>query len=72
MGIFSFGKKEDDAPPRRGSRSGARAVRTERVERRPRRTERPDTDALLLDPTLPEKHARAGASSARSRSSSPR
>ncbi len=55
MGIFSFGKKEDDAPPRRGSRSGARAVRTERVERRPRRTERPDTDALLLDPTLPEK-----------------
>lgn len=55
MGIFSFGKKEDDAPSRRGSRSGARAVRTERVERRPRRTERPDTDALLLDPTLPEK-----------------
>ncbi|NRD84014.1 sporulation protein [Burkholderia pseudomallei] len=30
-------------------------MRTERVERRPRRTERPDTDALLLDPTLPEK-----------------
>lgn len=55
MGIFSFGKKEDDAPPRRGSRSGARTVRTERVERRSRRTERPDTDALLLDPTLPEK-----------------
>ncbi|ABC35635.1 sporulation related domain protein [Burkholderia thailandensis USAMRU Malaysia  len=55
MGIFSFGKKEDDAPPRRGSRSGTRAVRTERVERRSRRTERPDTDALLLDPTLPEK-----------------
>ncbi|MHA7185156.1 SPOR domain-containing protein, partial [Burkholderia pseudomallei] len=25
------------------------------MERRPRRTERPDTDALLLDPTLPEK-----------------
>ncbi|KVD78886.1 sporulation protein [Burkholderia sp. ABCPW 14] len=55
MGIFSFGKKDDDAPQRRGSRSGARTVRTERVERRPRRTERPDTDALLLDPTLPEK-----------------
>ncbi|AGK50120.1 sporulation related domain protein [Burkholderia thailandensis MSMB121] len=55
MGIFSFGKKEDDAPQRRGARSGARAVRTERVERRSRRTERPDTDALLLDPTLPEK-----------------
>ncbi|AOJ05149.1 MULTISPECIES: SPOR domain-containing protein [Burkholderia] len=55
MGIFSFGKKDDDAPQRRGSRSGARTVRTERVERRSRRTERPDTDALLLDPTLPEK-----------------
>ncbi|WP_323119789.1 SPOR domain-containing protein [Burkholderia alba] len=56
MGIFSFGKKDDDAPPRRGSRTGSsRSVRSERVERRPRRTERPDTDALLLDPTLPEK-----------------
>ncbi|MBP0609368.1 MULTISPECIES: SPOR domain-containing protein [Burkholderia] len=59
MGIFSFGKKDDDAPPRRGGRTGAsrnvRTERTERVERRSRRTERPDSDALLLDPTLPEK-----------------
>jgi DedD protein len=57
MGIFSFGKKDDDAPTRRGGRTGAasRNVRTERVERRSRRTERPETDALLLDPTLPEK-----------------
>ncbi|MBU9308300.1 SPOR domain-containing protein [Burkholderia multivorans] len=56
MGIFSFGKKDDDAPTRRGGRTGAsRTVRTERVERRSRRTERPESDALLLDPTLPEK-----------------
>lgn len=56
MGIFSFGKKDDDAPPRRGARTGTtRNVRTERVERRSRRTERPESDALLLDPTLPEK-----------------
>ncbi|MDF3082913.1 SPOR domain-containing protein [Burkholderia sola] len=59
MGIFSFGKKDDDAPPRRDGRTGAsrnvRTERTERVERRSRRTERPESDALLLDPTLPEK-----------------
>ncbi|MDS0793690.1 sporulation protein, partial [Burkholderia pseudomultivorans] len=59
MGIFSFGKKDDDAPVRRGGRTGAsrnvRTERTERVERRSRRTERPESDALLLDPTLPEK-----------------
>ncbi|RQR58523.1 sporulation protein [Burkholderia sp. Bp9126] len=59
MGIFSFGKKDDDAPTRRGGRTGAsrnvRSERTERVERRSRRTERPESDALLLDPTLPEK-----------------
>ncbi|MBJ9733004.1 SPOR domain-containing protein [Burkholderia cenocepacia] len=59
MVIFSFGKKDDDAPPRRGGRTGAsrnvRTERTERVERRSRRTERPESDALLLDPTLPEK-----------------
>ncbi|WP_414447916.1 SPOR domain-containing protein [Burkholderia sp. 22PA0099] len=57
MGIFSFGKKkDDDAPPRRGSRSGSsRAARGERPERRTRRAERPESDALLLDPTLPEK-----------------
>jgi DedD protein len=56
MGIFSFGKK-DDTPTRRGANtSSTRAARGERVERRAtRRTERPDADAMLLDPTLPEK-----------------
>jgi DedD protein len=56
MGIFSFGKK-DDAPTRRGANtSSTRATRGERVERRTRRTERTvDADAMLLDPTLPEK-----------------
>ncbi|MEX3628227.1 MAG: SPOR domain-containing protein [Burkholderia sp.] len=55
MGIFSFGKKkDDDAPSRRGSQSGSQAVRSERVERRTRRAERP-SDAMMLDPTLPEK-----------------
>lgn len=56
MGIFSFGKK-DDAPSRRGvNTSSNRAARGERVERRTRRTERTvDADAMLLDPTLPEK-----------------
>lgn len=56
MGIFSFGKK-DDAPSRRGANtSSTRAARNERVERRTRRTERTvDADAMLLDPTLPEK-----------------
>lgn len=51
MGLFSFGKK-DDAPRRRGGNA-----RSERVERRTRRTERTagDADAMLLDPTLPEK-----------------
>src|ERR1700754_2900966 len=60
MGIFSFGKK-DDAPNRRGANStssrSSRSERAERVERRTRRAERPagDADAMLLDPTLPEK-----------------
>ena len=64
MGIFSFGKK-DDASTRRGAPSGSsRGTRTEskgtafgaRVERRSRRTDRAgDADAMLLDPTLPEK-----------------
>ncbi|WP_250473450.1 SPOR domain-containing protein [Caballeronia sp. GAFFF1] len=56
MGLFSFGKKDDaraasdaysDSP--RGSRH------TVRTERRTRRTDRPDADAMMLDPTLPEK-----------------
>jgi DedD protein len=62
MGIFSFGKK-DDAPTRRGANTSSsrgnraeRAERAERVERRTRRTDRSgDADAMLLDPTLPEK-----------------
>jgi len=56
MGLFSFGKK-DDAPSRRGANSStSKAARSERVERRTRRTERAgDADAMLLDPTLPEK-----------------
>jgi len=56
MGIFSFGKK-DDAPTRRGANSSSsKATRGERVERRTRRTERSsEADAMLLDPTLPEK-----------------
>ncbi|CAH2788502.1 MAG: Septum-associated cell division protein DedD [uncultured Paraburkholderia sp.] len=58
MGIFSFGKK-DDAPSRRGANtSSTRAARGERVERRTRRTRRTErsvADAMLLDPTLPEK-----------------
>jgi DedD protein len=60
MGIFSFGKK-DDASNRRGAptsskRGSSSADRSERVERRTRRAERAgDADAMLLDPTLPEK-----------------
>src|SRR5476649_1834526 len=56
MSFFSFGKK-DDAPSGRDtysdSPSGSR--QTVRTERRTRRTERPDADAMMLDPTLPEK-----------------
>ncbi len=58
MGFFSFGKK-DDAPRRRGaatesSRSGG--ALEGREARRSRRSERTgDADAMLLDPTLPEK-----------------
>ncbi|MEX3581478.1 MAG: SPOR domain-containing protein [Burkholderia sp.] len=55
MGIFSFcKKKDDDAPSRRGSKSGSQAVRSQRFERRTRRAERP-SDARMLDPTLLEK-----------------
>lgn len=58
MGFFSFGKK-DDAPRRRSAaskpaRSGA--ALEGREARRTRRSERAgDADAMLLDPTLPEK-----------------
>ena len=66
MGIFSFGKK-DEAPARRGSNSGSNRRSNEgssnrrsnegvRVERRSRRPDRSgDAEAMLLDPTLPEK-----------------
>ncbi|WP_206957193.1 SPOR domain-containing protein [Trinickia acidisoli] len=59
MGFFSFGKK-DDAPRRRSA--GTRSTRSGgassevREARRSRRSERAgDADAMLLDPTLPEK-----------------
>ncbi|HZZ11406.1 MAG TPA: SPOR domain-containing protein [Paraburkholderia sp.] len=56
MGIFSFGKKDDAANRRGANTSSPRAARGERVERRTRRTERTvEADAMLLDPTLPEK-----------------
>jgi len=59
MGIFSFGKK-DDAPRRRGADTGStttrRSSQNTRVERRSRRPDRTrDAEAMLLDPTLPEK-----------------
>ncbi|MGH8779592.1 SPOR domain-containing protein [Paraburkholderia sp.] len=59
MGIFSFGKK-DDAPTRRSAQSSSsrntRGESARGTERRTRRTERSgDADAMLLDPTLPEK-----------------
>ncbi|WP_153102259.1 SPOR domain-containing protein [Paraburkholderia hayleyella] len=58
MGLFSSGKKED-VPVRRGNRSGTGADASgERLERRSRRTgagAASEADALLLDPTLPEK-----------------
>jgi DedD protein len=56
MGLFSFGSK-DDAPSGRDAYSDSpRGSRqTVRTERRTRRSDRPDADAMMLDPTLPEK-----------------
>jgi DedD protein len=56
MGLFSFGSK-DEAPSERDAYSDSpRGSRqTVRTERRTRRSERPDADAMMLDPTLPEK-----------------
>lgn len=58
MGFFSFGKK-DDAPRRRGASAGSTrggGTSEAREGRRSRRSERAgDADAMLLDPTLPEK-----------------
>jgi len=59
MGIFSFGKKDDAAPRRRGAEAGSgwrNSSEGSRVERRSRRSDRSgDAEAMLLDPTLPEK-----------------
>lgn len=58
MGLFSFGKKDDAAPRRRGAEAGSnrRSSQSTRVERRSRRPDRSgDAEAMLLDPTLPEK-----------------
>ncbi|RQH05664.1 SPOR domain-containing protein [Paraburkholderia dinghuensis] len=58
MGLFSFGKKDDTAPRRRGAEAGSerRSSQGTRVERRSRRPDRSsDAEAMLLDPTLPEK-----------------
>jgi DedD protein len=54
MGLFSFGKK-DDSGRDAYSDSGRGTRQTVRTERRTRRTERTDADAMMLDPTLPEK-----------------
>jgi DedD protein len=56
MGLFSFGSK-DDAPSGRDaySDSSRGSRQTVRTERRTRRSDRPDADAMMLDPTLPEK-----------------
>jgi DedD protein len=56
MSFFSFGKK-DDAPSSRDAysdspRGSRQTVRTERLTRR---SERTDADAMMLDPTLPER-----------------
>ncbi|MCG1055238.1 SPOR domain-containing protein [Mycetohabitans sp. B5] len=51
MGLFSFGSKDDAGPSR--TTAGSRAARTSRREQRAER--RSDPDAMLLDPTLPEK-----------------
>ncbi|MDR5839270.1 SPOR domain-containing protein [Caballeronia sp. LZ034LL] len=54
MGLFSFGKK-DDSGRDAYSDSGRGSRQTVRTERRTRRSERTDADAMMLDPTLPEK-----------------
>jgi DedD protein len=56
MGLFSFGKKDDATSGREAYSDSPRGSRqTVRTERRTRRTERTDADAMMLDPTLPEK-----------------
>ncbi|WP_244816802.1 SPOR domain-containing protein [Caballeronia sp. Lep1P3] len=56
MGLFSFGKKDDARVANDAYSDSSRGARhTVRTERRTRRTERTDADAMMLDPTLPEK-----------------
>ncbi|SAL17399.1 sporulation repeat-containing protein [Caballeronia arvi] len=57
MGLFSFGKKDDSGRDAQSdsSRGSRHTVRTERRTRRTDRSERPAADAMMLDPTLPEK-----------------
>ncbi|CCD37376.1 unnamed protein product [Candidatus Paraburkholderia kirkii UZHbot1] len=54
MGLFSFGKKDDSGRDAH-SDSGRGSRYTVRTEHRTRRTECTDADAIMLDPTLPEK-----------------
>ncbi|CAH2780144.1 MAG: Septum-associated cell division protein DedD [uncultured Caballeronia sp.] len=56
MSFFSFGKK-DDAPSGREAYSDSPRDSRQTVctERRTRRSDRPEADAMMLDPTLPEK-----------------
>jgi DedD protein len=57
MGLFSFGKKDDSGRDAYSdsSRGSRHTVRTERRTRRTESRERTDADAMMLDPTLPEK-----------------
>ncbi|SAL35178.1 sporulation repeat-containing protein [Caballeronia udeis] len=56
MSFFSFGKKDDAPSGREAYSDSPRGSRqTVRTERRTRRSDRPETDAMMLDPTLPEK-----------------
>ena len=56
MSFFSFGKKDDAPSGREAYSDSPRGSRqTVRTERRTRRSDRPEADAMMLDPTLPEK-----------------
>ncbi|KNE76101.1 DedD protein [Candidatus Burkholderia crenata] len=56
MSFFSFGKKDDAPSGREAYSDSPRGSRqTVRTERRTCRSDRPEADAMMLDPTLPEK-----------------
>lgn len=56
MSFFSFGKKDDASPGRDAYSDSPRGSRqTVRTERLTRRSERSDADAMMVDPTLPER-----------------